>query len=231
MKKIIEKLIAKLGRSNYSLDKSITSFDLFLIMFRKLFQLLRGFYIKPFLKSSKGLIFVGKGSRIYHKNKISVGKTLNIGHNVFINALSVSGISVGDNFTLKDNCIIDCTGVLRDLGLGLKVGDNVGMSENCFIQVRGEVIIGNNVIFGPGVSVFSENHNFDNLDESIVSQGEIRKGVKINDNVWLGTKATILDGVTIGSGSIVAANSVVTKDVPSNCIVGGIPAKLIKKRE
>ena len=164
MKKIIEILIAKLGRYNYSLDKSITSFDLFLVMYRMSFQLLMGLYLKLFLKSSKGIVFVGRRTRIYHKNKISVGRTLNIGHNVYINALSVHGITIGNNFTLKDNCIIDCTGVLRSLGQGLRIGNNVGISENCHIQVRGNVVIGDNVIFGPNVSIFSENHIFKNPD-------------------------------------------------------------------
>jgi acetyltransferase-like isoleucine patch superfamily enzyme len=104
----------------------------------------------------------------------------------------------------------------------------VGIAQNCFIQVRGEVIIGNNVIFGPGVSVFSENHKFSDPDIPIVGQGEIRKGVVIEDNVWIASGATILDGVHIGNNSIVAAGSVVNKNVPPYAIVGGVPAKILK---
>jgi len=230
MKKIIETLIAKLGRSNYSLDKSITSFDLFLVMYRMSFQLLMGLYLKLFLKSSKGIVFVGRRSRIYHKNKISVGTTLNIGHNVYINALSVHGITIGNNFTLKDNCIIDCTGVLRSLGQGLRIGNNVGISENCHIQVRGNVVIGDNVIFGPNVSIFSENHIFKNPDLPINIQGESRIGVNIGNGVWIGSGSKILDGVTVGENTIIAAGSVVVKDVPPFSIVGGIPAKVLKSR-
>lgn len=231
MKKIIERIIAKLGRPNYILDKSLTSFDLFLVMFRKSFQLLRGLYLKFFLKSSKGLIFLGRNSRIFHKNKISTGKSLNIGHNVYINALCVNGIKIGDNFTIKDNCIIDCTGVLRNLGLGLKIGNNVGMSENCHIQVRGNIVIGNNVIFGPNVSIFSENHNFSKLNITINLQGETRKGVEIKDGVWIGARSVILDGVCIGKNSIIAAGSIVNKNVPPFSIVGGVPARVLKHRK
>ena len=72
---------------------------------------------------------------------------------------------------------------------------------------------------GPGVSIFSENHNADNTDEYIMNQGATRKGITIEDGVWLGAKCTILDG------------SVVTKDVPAYSIVGGVPAKLIKNRK
>ena len=119
----------------------------------------------------------------------------------------------------------------RQLGEGIEIGDNVGISQSCFIQVRGNVKIGSYVIMGPGVSIFSENHNADNTDEYIMNQGATRKGVTIEDGVWLGAKCTILDGVTIGRHAIVAAGSVVTKDVPAYGIVGGIPAKLIKNRK
>ncbi|MDC0552109.1 acyltransferase, partial [Flavobacteriaceae bacterium] len=127
--------------------------------------------------------------------------------------------------------IIECTGVLRNLGDGLIMGNNVGIAHNCFIQVRGNIQIGNNVIFGPNVSIFSENHNFSDLDIPINLQGESRKGVKINDGVWIGSRATILDGVSIGENSIIAAGSVVVKDVPPFSIVGGVPAKVLKQRK
>jgi acetyltransferase-like isoleucine patch superfamily enzyme len=114
--------------------------------------------------------------------------------------------------------------------VGLTIGNNVGISQNCFIQVRGKVEIGSDVIIGPRVSVFSENHNSQKLDVPIVLQGETRKGVKIGNGVWVGSGVTILDGVTIGDHSIIAAGSIVNKDVPEFGIVGGVPAKLIKMR-
>ena len=127
--------------------------------------------------------------------------------------------------------IIECTGVLSNLGEGLKIGNNVGIAQNCFIQVRGEVIIEDNVIFGPNVSVFSENHNFDNPELPVNVQGVNRKGVTIESGVWIGTRSIILDGVTVGKNSIVAAGSVVNKNVLPYAIVGGVPAKLIKMRK
>ena len=111
------------------------------------------------------------------------------------------------------------------------IGNNVGISQNCFIQVRGNVNIGNNVIMGPNVSIFSENHNFTNPDLPVNIQGESRKGVIIEDGVWIGTRSVILDGVKIGENSIIAAGSVVVKDVPPFSIVGGVPAKVLKSRK
>lgn len=227
--KTVDRLIRKLGKSEYSVDKSLTHYDLLRIVKGKAFQILRGFYYKLFIRTD-GLLFIGKHCTILFKNKIQAGKTLFIGNYVEINALSKEGIKIGDNVSIHRNTIIECTGVIRDLGVGLVIGNNVGIAQNCFIQVRGKVKIGNNVIFGPGVSIFSENHNFSDLEVPIALQGETRKGVNVENGVWIGSRAVVLDGVTIGEGSIVAAGSVVNKDVPPYSIVGGVPAKIIKNR-
>jgi len=223
MKRFINKLIQKLGREKYTIDEGLSNHDLFCILITRGIQIIRGSMLKTRLKSSSGAIFLGK-------NKIAVGKTLQIGDYVEINALSKHGIKIGDNVSIHKNTIIDCTGVISNLGEGLIIGDNVGIAQNCFIQVRGKVQIGSNVIFGPNVSIFSENHNFNDINLPISKQGETRKGVTICDGAWLGTRVVVLDGVKIGQNSIIAAGSIVTKDVLPNSIVGGIPAKILKMR-
>ena len=230
MKKLINKIISFLGRDNYEIDQSITHLNLINILLSKGVQLARGLATKPFLNNSRGLFFIGKGVRIDFKSKISIGKTLIIGNNVYINALSKNGITIGNNVSIGSNTIIECTGVISELGEGLVIGNEVGIAQNCFIQVRGNVVIGNNVIIGPNVSVFSENHNFSEINIPINRQGVNRKGVLIEDGVWISSGATILDGVKIGKNSIIAAGAIVTKDVPSFGIVGGIPANFIKDR-
>jgi acetyltransferase-like isoleucine patch superfamily enzyme len=226
--KNINYIINCLGRENYKIDKSISWRSLTIILFEKIIQLLRGLCLKLFFKKQKGLLFVGRRCTLKFKHLIEFGKSINIGNNVTINALSKNGISIGNNVTISDNTIIECTGVLNNLGVGLKMGDNIGIAQNCFIQVRGNVIIGNNVIFGPGVSIFSENHIFDDPNIPISKQGVVRENVIIEDGVWLGTKSTILSGVTVGKNSVVAAGSVVNKNVPPHTVVGGIPTEIIK---
>lgn len=228
--KIIDKFLHKLGKTGYSVDESLTRLELFIILCEKAIQLTRGFYYKLFIKSD-GLILMGRRCKIKYKFKLRVGKTLTIGDNVEINALSKEGVKIGNNVSIHRNTIIECSGVIRNLGIGLEIGNNVGFAQNCFIQVRGKVTIGNNVIFGPGVSIFSESHNFDNPDLPVSVQGETRKGVIIEDGVWIGTRSVILDGVTVGMNSIIAAGSIVTKDVTPYTIVGGVPAKFIKNRK
>lgn len=230
IKKIINRIIVKLGRNGYKIDPELSIYDLFLILKIRLFQVIRGLLIKPFVKESKGLIFIGHRTSLKHKDKIRLGKTIIIGDNVEINALSKDGVRIGNNVSIQSNTIIECTGVIRNLGEGLVIGNNVGIAQNCFIQVRGKVDIGDNVIFGPGVSVFSENHNFSDPKKFINEQGESRIGVKIGNGVWVASGTIILDGVIIGDNSIIAAGSVVTKGVPPNSVYGGIPAKFIKER-
>jgi len=227
---IINKIIRALGKKNYSIDSSLTKREIIIIVKDKLICLLRGILLKVWLKKSKGLLFIGKNCKIRHCHKIRFGKTITIGDYVEINALSKSGITFGDNVTIHRNSIIECTGVIRELGEGLVVGNNVGMAQNAFIQIRGKVEIGSNVMFGPSVSIFSESHGNDRTDIPMIEQATKRIGVKIEDDVWIGTKATVLDGVTIGKGSIIAAGSVVNKDVPPYSIVAGVPAKVIKSR-
>lgn len=231
MKKLLNKIIQRLGKENYKVDDALNSNDIWMVLCARFIQMFRGLFLKLKLKSSKGIIFKGKNCKIKHCKKIVAGKSLTIGDHVEINALSKHGIIIGDNVSILKNTIIECTGVIRELGEGLKIGNHVGIAQNCFIQVRGKVKIGNYVILGPGVSIFSENHLFENKNTPIMQQGASRKGVIIEDDVWLGAGATILDGVIVGRGSVIAAGSVVNKDVVPYSIVAGVPAKLIKMRD
>lgn len=224
MKKVLEFVLEQIGK-NYKVSQNLSSSDIFSIFFYRFFDFLRGLFLKLRLRHAKLPIFKGVGGRILFPGKIYAGKSFNIGNNVYINALSNSTIIIGDNFTIKSNSVIDCTGVLSDLGGKLNIGDNVGISENCFIQVRGDVTIQDSVIFGPGVSIFSENHNFGKSETSIKNQGVSRKGVKISKGCWLGANCTILDGVELGENCVVAAGSVVTSSFKANSIIKGIPAK------
>jgi acetyltransferase-like isoleucine patch superfamily enzyme len=229
MKGIVNKILSRLGRKNYVLDNDLSSFELFLYIFSKTSEILRGFLRKPFLKKSCGFLFLGVKTKIKYLHKIKLGRSVQIGDYVYINALSKNGIQIGNNVSILKNSIIECTGVLNNLGDGLIIGNNVGIAQNCLIQVRGKVEIHDNVIFGPNVSIFSENHNFMDVDLPIVSQGVTRKGVIVETGSWIGSGSIILDGVIIGKNSVIAAGSVVNKDVPPFCIYGGVPAKLIKQ--
>jgi acetyltransferase-like isoleucine patch superfamily enzyme len=226
----INKIIRSLGRKEYYVDEKISIYNMIIIVCEKLVELFRGCFLKLRLKKSSGFVFLGKRAKVKHCNLITSGRSLYIGDNVCINALSKKGIQFGNNVSIHRGSIIDCTGGIRNIGEGIVIGNDVGFSPNCYIQVRGNVLIGNNVIFGPSVKIFSESHVFNDVNKFINEQGETRKGVIVEDGAWIGADVTILDGVVIGPNSIVAAKSLVNKNVPAYSIVAGIPAKVIKYR-
>lgn len=115
-------------------------------------------------------------------------------------------------------------------GDGIVIGDNSGLGVNC--EVRGPLSIGNNVMMGPDVCIMTSSHNTARTDIPMCQQGHWPKQkVTIGDDVWIGARVIILPGVTIGTGSIIGAAAVVTKDVPEYTVVAGIPAKVIKYRK
>lgn len=114
--------------------------------------------------------------------------------------------------------------IYTDFGKNIHIGENVFINSGCSFQDQGGIYIGNNVLIGHQVVFATLNHSLDKDDRASMTHDKI----VIEDNVWIGSHATILQGVTIGKNSVVAAGSVVNKDVPSNVVVGGVPAKIIK---
>ena len=113
-------------------------------------------------------------------------------------------------------------------GSGIIVfGERTFCGEFCVFGVNESIIIGNNVMIAQAVTIRDTDHAFDSLLTPMCEQGITTSPVLINDNVWVGHSAIILKGVTIGTGAVVAANAVVTRDVPPYSIVGGVPAKVI----
>ena len=227
---IANKAFKKAGRKGYQVDASLKDREIFSFLLSKVSSILRGFVRGQFFGSRKGLTMMESGVSIVGASRIHAGRNLNIERNVTINALAKNGVHFGNNVTIKTGTIIECAGVLRNLGDQLKIGDRVGISHGCLISVRGKVQIGNDTIFGPYVKIFSENHIFSSVEIPITEQGENRKGVGIGEGCWLGSQSIILDGVTLGDGCVVAANSVVTKSFPAGSIVAGVPAKKIGNR-
>jgi maltose O-acetyltransferase len=115
-----------------------------------------------------------------------------------------------------------------DVSMFIEIGDYSELGTNCIIQSNTK--IGQNVMMGPDVKIYTKNHKFDRLDIPIQYQGHTEETVVIGDDVWLGANVIITPGVTIGSHVIVGAGSVVTKDIPDFAIVAGVPAKILKFR-
>lgn len=110
-------------------------------------------------------------------------------------------------------------------GAKLEFGSNVFINAGCGIAATKSIIIGNDVRIGPRTSIMDSDYH--RLDAD-TDYGDLAKPIRIGNNVWIGTRCTILAGVTIGDGAVIAAGSTVIKDVPPNTVVGGSPAKFIR---
>lgn len=148
--------------------------------------------------------------------------------NSIVNKLRVSMLkrifsSIGNNVNIRND-------IKFAIGKNISIGNNSGIGERSFIQDIGNISIGNDVLMGPEVMIYTANHNIEK-SKKIIEQGMTIKPVVIEDDVWIGSRAIILPGVTIKKGAVIAANAVVSKDVEEYTIVGGVPAKKIGERK
>ena len=130
----------------------------------------------------------------------------------------LTGTKTPDGFGLFPPFYTDC-------GKNIHLGKNVFINSSCHFQDHGGIYIGDNVLIGHIVTLATLNH----MQSPEERASMIPKAIHIGNDVWIGSNATILQGVTIGDGTIVAAGAVVAKNVMPNIIVGGVPAKVIKK--
>jgi acetyltransferase-like isoleucine patch superfamily enzyme len=179
-------------------------------------QTLRGYFFRFFtIQKSKGLKI---------DSLVRLSGSIDIGANVSIMRLSeIRGkVKIGPSVFIHENVLI------RSFSSEIIIGDGTTINRN--VLILGKVSLGKYCSIAPNVVIVGSNHNYSISEKLIKEQGEIMKGIVIEDDVWLAANVTVLDGVRIGSGSIIGAGAVVTKDVQSNSIVGGVPAKLIKVR-
>ncbi len=153
------------------------------------------------------------------------------GHSCFsippgVTITGLANIQVGNNFSVCSNVKI-----FAEEGKMI-FGKNFFANYNCFFTADGgSLTFGDNCLIGPDVFISSRNHNFQRKDHPINTQGYTGKSTTIGNDVWIGVKAIILPGITIGDGAVIAGGSVVTKDVEPYKIVAGVPAKVIGQRE
>ncbi|MBD2001569.1 GAF domain-containing protein [Oculatella sp. FACHB-28] len=200
---------------------------------------------------------LGNGCAIREGVEFTAPESIEIGSNVLIESrarLDAAGvdskITIGKKSYIRQDVHIKCMGDNHQILIGEQVNidrgvDIRGSRANCRIEIGDRTYIAPYVcIAGPGpikigrycmiashTGIYANQHRFTNLERPIQEQGVTCKGIVIEDNCWIGSGARILDGVTIGEGSVIGAAAVVTKDIPPYSIAVGVPAKVVSSRK
>jgi acetyltransferase-like isoleucine patch superfamily enzyme len=228
MKTLLEKVI-RFRNPHFKFDEAVSSYLLFFFFIKQIGNLLRGSRLILLGKNPK-MAMLGSGVRFFNLPKITFGKFMKLGKGVQISALGKTGVIIGNNVGIGDYSRVIVSTSLNQIGEYIKIGNNVGMGEYCYLGGAGGLEIGDDCIIGQYFSCHPENHIYSDVNELIRNQGVERKGIKIGNNCWIGSKVSILDGVEIGEGCVIAAGAVVSKSFPAYSVIGGVPAKLIKSR-
>lgn len=226
MKKTIEKIIQK-RNPDFKFDVTISNWLLYLLFKEKFFYFLRGLKLIFYFRKPKFLM-LGAGVSFFHLRNIEFGKWVKLEKNVYLGALGKGKLKIGNNVGIGAYSRLIISTSFNNIGSHITIGNNVGLGEFAYLGGGGGLEIGDDCIIGQYLSCHPENHNFENTDLLIRHQGVSRKGIKIGKNCWIGSKVTICDDVTIGDNCVIAAGAVITKSMPANSVIGGVPAKVIK---
>ncbi len=187
------------------------------------------FYRTLFKHMGRGVV-IGAGSAFHYPQQISLGRAVAFSYGCLLDARGgdETEISIDDDVIVGRNTSIVCKeGQVR---IGKKVG--IGAQTTISAVSGNQVEIGDNVIIAPYAYIGGVSYNYERLDVPIAEQGTAPQGgIRIEANCWLGASVTVLDGVTVGHDSIVAAGAVVTRDLPPFAIALGVPAKIARMRD
>jgi acetyltransferase-like isoleucine patch superfamily enzyme len=157
---------------------------------------------------------------------------IRIGNNTSIKKEVLFKLTDGARFEMGNHCTIKERGIflLTKPNPHFEMGDYSGVGERCWISIKDHLKIGNYVRIGPDVCITDNSHQFAKDDLIMNQRAKIQK-ITIDDDAWMGRGVTILGGVNIGKGAVLAAGAVVTKDIPPYEIWAGNPARFVKVRE
>ncbi|WP_294373243.1 DapH/DapD/GlmU-related protein [Pseudacidovorax sp.] len=189
----------------------------------------RGLWLKLFIRTSKGLLFVGKSVTILAPSRLCTGRNFYVGSFSYLDCLCADGVEIGDNVTLREGAWMQISSGYSNLGSGVKIGNGNYFGPRSIIGAAAPIMIGDNNQFGANLNLIAENHKFE-PGAGIHEQGVDRLGIRIGNGCWFGNNVTVLDGVVIGSGVVIGAGSLVTKSIPDFAVAYGVPAKVVRFR-
>jgi len=192
------------------------------------FFLRRIFYPLIFKKVGRGVIF-SRNITIRHPQKITIGNNSFIDENVVLDAKGINneGITISEHVIIGRNTILSCKGG------SIHLSDYCNISANCSLLSETKIRLGKYCFLaGHCYLVAGGSHRFERTDIPIMFQPSLDKGgISVGEDVWIGASVTVLDGISIGKGSIIGAGAVVRESLPEYSIAAGIPAKKIKDRK
>ncbi len=174
---------------------------------------------------------LGRGVRILYPEHLAVGDDVTIEDGAYLHCLSERGVRIGSHTSIDRNLWLHCGGSPEDHAHGwFEIGEHSFIGCNAVLGAGGGIRIGNGVLIGQSVNLHAEKHLYKDASRAIRDQGVRYAPIEIEDDVWIGSRATILAGVTVGTGAVVGAGAVVTRSVPPAAIVAGVPARVIGQR-
>jgi acetyltransferase-like isoleucine patch superfamily enzyme len=202
-----------------------------------------------FFKKMDRSVKIQANVKFKNGQQVEIGCAVVLDRGVEIDVDRDNNLIIGDRVNLSRDVRIGVTGggnqiklanlVRLDRGVDLKAhhGSQLSIGEHTYIgpytciSGYGKIEIGKDCLIASHTSVYGHNYNFEDSTKKIREQGFNYKGIKIEDDCWLGSGVKVLDGVTIGKGSVIGAGAVVTKDIPPYSVAVGVPAKVINSRK
>lgn len=228
LKKIVNRALMNI-RPGKQIASEVGGMDLMLYLAEQGWNALRGSIVSLRCKRAD-LCFVGRNVRLRFATRVEIGRYATIGDGAILSGLGRDGLRIGARATIGAySRLIVGTDVARP-GSHIHIGDGCGIGEYSSVGGSGGVSIGKNTIIGQYFSAHPENHNFKDLSRPIREQGTTRMPIDIEEDCWLGARVTVLGGVTIGKGSVIAAGSVITRNVLPYSIVAGVPGRVVGSR-
>jgi acetyltransferase-like isoleucine patch superfamily enzyme len=183
-------------------------------------------FVYPFVLGRMGAdVQIETGLELLNAPDIFLGNQVSIARNISLNAWHH-----GSKLIIRDHVRLDQGICFQTLGGRIEVGEKTYIGAYVCISGPGNIKIGKNCLIAAQTGLYASNHIFEALNLPINQQGAECKGIVIEDDCWLGSGVKVLDGVTIGQGSVIGAGAVVTKNIPPYSVAVGVPAKVIAHR-
>lgn len=174
-----------------------------------------------------GLAAIENGVRLRFASHIRLGHGSYLDQGCYLHA-TPGGIQIGARSLVMHGAILHVYNFRALPNAGIRIGRESLIGEYNVLRGQGGITIGDRVFTSPMVQMLAVNHRFDDRSRSFVDQGITAQGIVVEDDVWIGAGAVLTDGVRVGRGAVVAAGAIVTRDVPPQTVVAGVPARVVR---